>query len=80
MFKHAQRYGHLTQIEVDPHVRKRGFGRLLLSDVEETAQKLGLDRILLDVWAFNDSAREFFGTGGYSVFGSKLVKSISEDV
>ena len=50
MFKHAQRYGHLTQIEVAPDYRQLGFGRSLLLDAEDTARKLGLDRILLDVW------------------------------
>ncbi len=76
MFKHAQRYGHLTQIEVDPDFRRSGFGRLLLSDVDEIAKKLGLDRILLDVWAFNDLARGFLSSAGYNAFGSKLVRSI----
>ena len=77
MFKHAQRYGHLTQIEVDPNYRRLGYGRLLLLDAEENARSLELDRILLDVWAFNDSARVFFDTGGYNAFGSKLVRQIT---
>ena len=78
MFKHAQRFGHLTQIEVDPNFRRLGLGRLLLLDVDEIARKLGLDRILLDVWAFNHSAQDFFARVGYKEFGSKLVRSISE--
>ena len=77
MFKHAQRYGHLTQIEVDPNYRQLGFGRSLLLDVEAIAKKLELERILLDVWAFNDSAREFFDAAGYHAFGSKLVRLIN---
>jgi len=76
MFKHAQRYGHLTQIEVDPGYQKLGFGRSLLLDVEEIAKNLGLNRILLDVWAFNDAARDFFAAEDYKPFGSKLVRSI----
>ena len=77
MFKHAQRYGHLTQIEVDPNFRQLGFGRSLLLDIEKIARELGLDRVLLDVWAFNDPAREFFDKSGYNPFGSKLVKPIN---
>ena len=80
MFKHAQRYGHLTQIEVAPAYRRLGFGRLLLLDAEDIARQLGLDRIVLDVWAFNDTARDFFGKGGYNAFGSKLVRSLKLDV
>ena len=80
MFKHAQRYGHLTQLEVNPDFRRLGFGRLLLSDADELAKKLKLDRILLDVWAFNDLARDVFSSAGYNPFGSKLVRSINLNV
>lgn len=79
MFKHAQRYGHLIQIEVDPEFRHLGVGRLLVADVDEIAGNLGLDRILLDVWAFNDSARSFFASCGYNAFGSRLVRKIKPD-
>ena len=77
MFKHAQRFGHLTQIEVDPDYRQLGFGRSLLLDAEELAEKMGLERILLDVWAFNEPARAFFEAAGFNSFGSKLVRSIN---
>jgi ribosomal protein S18 acetylase RimI-like enzyme len=80
MFKHAQQYGHLTQVEVDTDFRRLGIGKLLLADVEEIAVRMGLNRILLDVWAFNDSARTFFCAGGYNTFGSKLVRSVGTNV
>ena len=76
MFKHAQRYGHIMQIEVRPDFRQSGLGRLLISDIEEIAGRLGLNRILLDVWAFNDSAQRFFASVGYNKFGSKLIRQI----
>ena len=43
MFKHAQRLSHLIQIEVDPDCRQLGFGRPLMLDAEELAEKMGLE-------------------------------------
>jgi len=79
MFKHAQRYGHVTQIEVEPDLRGSGIGKRLLQDIDELAVRLDLDRVLLDVWAFNDSARAFFLARGYNAFGSKLTRAITPD-
>ena len=76
MFTHSQRYGQIAQIEVEPGFRRRGYGRLLLADCEQIAASHGLRRIVLDVWAFNDSAKSFFKALGYNEFGSKLLRSV----
>jgi ribosomal protein S18 acetylase RimI-like enzyme len=76
MFTHSQRYGHITQIEVEPDFRRRGYGRLLLADCERLAASHDLRRIVLDVWAFNNSAKSFFQALGYDEFGSKLSRSV----
>jgi ribosomal protein S18 acetylase RimI-like enzyme len=76
MFTHPQRYGHITQIEVEPEFRRRGIGRLLLADCEQLARSQNLSRIVLDVWAFNHSAKAFFQALGYDDIGSKLVRTI----
>ena len=76
MFKHAQQFGHITQIEVDPKFRRRGIGRQILDDTAELSLQLGLNRILLDVWAFNGAGLNFFLAGRYKPFGSKLVRTV----
>jgi ribosomal protein S18 acetylase RimI-like enzyme len=76
MFTHAQRYGQIAQIEVDPGFRRRGYGRLLLADCERLAAAHNLHRIVLDVWAFNDSARAFFQAFSYDDFGCKMSRSV----
>lgn len=75
MFTHFQRYGHIGQVEVDPDFRRRGYGRLLLADCERLAASHDLRRIVLDVWAFNSSAKSFFQSLGYSDFGSRMSRS-----
>ncbi|WP_430453838.1 GNAT family N-acetyltransferase [Rhodopirellula europaea] len=73
MFKHPQRFGHLHQIEVDPGFRRRGVGKRLVADAVAISATLGLSRVVLDVWAFNDAARGLFDSTGFALFGSKLV-------
>ena len=76
MFKHAQKFGHVTQMEVDPEFQRRGIGKSLLDDACKLATQLGLNRIALDVWAFNDAARDLFIDCDFAPFGSKLVRVI----
>ena len=76
MFKHSQRYGHVTQMEVDPKFQRLGLGSLLLADIDAIAARLDLNHILLDVWAFNESAQAFFSEFGYNKFGTKMVRHI----
>lgn len=76
MFTHPQRYGLIAQIEVDPEFRRRGCGRSLLVDCEKLAASHDLERIVLDVWAFNDSAKSFFQSFGYDNFGSKMLRLV----
>jgi ribosomal protein S18 acetylase RimI-like enzyme len=76
MFTHSRRYGHIAQIEVEPDFRRRGYGRLLLADCERLAASHDLRRIVLDVWAFNNSAKSFFQAIGYDDFGSKMSRSV----
>lgn len=75
-FKHQQRYGHITQVEVEPEFRRAGYGRMLLANCEQIAKSHDLSRIILDVWAFNDAAKAFFQSLGYRDFGSKMLRSI----
>ena len=76
MFAHEARFGLIAQIEVDPQFRRQGHGRALLEDCERISTVHGLHRILLDVWAFNQTAKSFFQELGYEEFGTKMSRSI----
>ena len=73
LFTHAQRYGHIAQLEVAPAYRRMGLGRMLLADCDRLAISHGLTQIVLDVWAFNASARSFFRGSGYDALGAKMI-------
>lgn len=76
MFTHPQRFGHVSQIEVEPNSRRRGYGRALLADCDQLAKSHGLASIVLEVWAFNTSGKKFFEVMGYQDFGSKMLRSV----
>jgi ribosomal protein S18 acetylase RimI-like enzyme len=72
LFENARKVAYLAQIEVEPDSRRKGYGRLLLDDCRRIGTAEGVDRLVLDVWAFNGPAQDFFRTAGWQDFGSKL--------
>lgn len=56
----------LDQIGVLPACRHRGVGRALAAEVFNLARQAGAGRVELGVWEFNDEARRFFTSLGFS--------------
>jgi diamine N-acetyltransferase len=59
-------------ISVRPAYRRRGVGTALIENVRTAGRKLGIGLVALDVWRFNDDAREFFRRQGFSVYNERL--------
>ncbi|MBQ8873498.1 MAG: GNAT family N-acetyltransferase, partial [Clostridia bacterium] len=49
----------IEEFGVEQQSRRRGVGSQLIEAAKQYANSLGLKRIQLDVWAFNDVAEEF---------------------
>lgn len=58
---------HLEDVCVDESCRGGGVGSLLVEYVKTYARENDFTRIDLDVWEFNDSAREFYIKHGFGV-------------
>ena len=78
LFEHERRVGYVAQIEVEPAHRRNGYGRMLIEDCRELAEASSATRLVLDVWAFNETARDFFRATGWTDFGSKLSIDVGE--
>ena len=52
-WRSGRTWGYVTSIQVDPSVRGRGVGRMLMRAAEEWARSRGLEQLLL--WAAGDS-------------------------
>lgn len=58
---------HIEDVCVDESCRGGGVGSLLVEYVKTYARENDFTRIDLDVWEFNDRAREFYEKHGFSV-------------
>ena len=58
--------GWIEDICVKREARGRGAGRLLYEALMREAKRAGLERVELNVWAFNEEARAFYEHMGMS--------------
>ena len=58
---------HIEDVCVDENTRGTGIGGKILDYVLEYAKESGIDRVDLDVWEFNDTARAFYEKHGFRV-------------
>lgn len=67
---------YVHHISVSEAARRKGVGSALLGAVERLASKAGVSRIVLDAWASNDSAIQFFSSEGYSTFNLVMARDL----
>jgi diamine N-acetyltransferase len=61
----AHRVCYLSALVVAPHYRRRGIARALLQELQQEAEARGVTTIELDVWAFNEQAKQAFASLGF---------------
>jgi ribosomal protein S18 acetylase RimI-like enzyme len=62
---HARRRIYVHHIAVDEHARRAGIGRKLLEYAEAEAKLRAISTMVLDAWASNSAAQDFFSARGY---------------
>lgn len=67
--------GRVTELIVEKAYRKRGVGLKLLSAMESYLKSVGCQDILIGVFAYNDSAIEFYKKCGYHIRTLDMTKS-----
>lgn len=63
---------HIVEIAVDKDFHRHGVGTELLEFVKQDAKERGLSKIDLDVWEFNESAKEFYDAMGFRPYRTYL--------
>jgi ribosomal protein S18 acetylase RimI-like enzyme len=71
-FSNPSHYLYVHQISVNEEYRGMGIGKLLFSSILELAEEKSINRIGLDYWVKNDSAKMI-----YEKMGFKLEKEIT---
>ena len=56
--------------------RGKGYGKRIMSLIEEKARELGIKKIGLHVFAYNDIARNLYESVGYKVESLNMLKDL----
>lgn len=57
--------GEVTELIISSKVRSKGIGSLLMNKMEEYFKSVGCEYIIIDVFAYNESAINFYEKQGY---------------
>lgn len=71
----APKRGKITELIVSKSARGRGVGKKLLQKEEGYLKQLGCSAILLDVFAYNEGAIEFYKKHGYNARLIEMIKT-----
>jgi ribosomal protein S18 acetylase RimI-like enzyme len=72
----AQRSLYVHQLSVRPEARRLGVGTALMQQALASARAAGVMRVELDVWAFNEGARELYRRLGYEPWIERLALEV----
>lgn len=75
-FRKASNTLLIDQLFVDEDFRRKGIATLLLEKSREVAKELQLQRLELNHWTANDSARALFGAFGFRYFNERMELSL----
>lgn len=71
-------YLHVEEFCVDENHHRMGIGAKLMEALKQLARKKGYPRIELDVWGFNEGARQFYEAVGMSAYRTFMEMNVEE--
>ena len=74
----ATRRGKIAELIVSKSIRSKGIGARLLKAMEEYLTSVGCKDILIDVFAYNDKAINFYKRSGYHTRMIEMTRSSKE--
>lgn len=63
-----RKYYHIIEFAVHEKFRRQGVATELFNYIKKDAMERGYDRIELDMWEFNESARKFYESVGFYTY------------
>lgn len=70
----------IHDIAIDEEQRGRGYGRALLTGLEDAARERGAESIGLNVFAGNDAARRMYEKAGYRATSVHMAKRLCDEL
>lgn len=68
--------GFIFDVEIKEEFRGKGYGKQAMLLIEEKARELGIKRMGLHVFAYNDVARNLYERIGYKVSSLNMLKDL----
>lgn len=65
-YSYASKYLIVDQMSVNPEHRSNGYGESLMDAVFDLARSMQIKKVILNVWAFNQRAIEFYTRQGFA--------------
>ena len=72
--KKMKKSAYLYDFFIEPAHRRKGYGRQAMRALEERVAPLGITRINLNVFGYNDAARALYEECGYRIAGIGMTK------
>ena len=67
--------GRITELIVTSKIRSKGVGQQLINKIEEYFKSVGCEYVLVDVFAYNENAINFYNKKGYH---SRMITDIKK--
>lgn len=77
-YMNARKFVHVEEFCVDESHQRVGVGRMLMDALKHLAQEKGYPRIELDVWAFNEGAKQFYEAVGMQCYRYFMEMNVDE--
>jgi ribosomal protein S18 acetylase RimI-like enzyme len=68
--------GFIFDVRIDEEFRGKGYGKQIMSLIEEKARELGIQRMGLHVFAYNKIAKSLYESIGYEVSSMNMLKDL----
>lgn len=72
----APKRGRITELVIPKKCRSNGIGKQLLNKMEEYFKEVGCRGVLIDVFAYNENAKEFYYKNNYFNRSIEIMKKI----
>ena len=77
-YMNARKFLHVEEFCVDENHQRLGIGTKLMEALKQLARKKGYPRIELDVWSFNEGAKQFYEAAGMKPFRTFMEMDVEE--
>jgi ribosomal protein S18 acetylase RimI-like enzyme len=74
----AGRSAFIYDLGIREDLRRKGYGRKVMERVEERVREMGIGKVGLNVFGYNQAARTLYEKMGYQITGIGMIKTLGK--